>query len=120
MRFLLDNSVSWRIARSLREAGHDAIHVADLGLADEDDAVIYQRAMSDRRFLITQDADFSAHHSSANEPVAVVLFRLSTGRPSVLASTLLASLPTLAGQLEGAPYVTLTDDGIWVRPAGPR
>ncbi len=33
MRFLIDNALSPRIAEGLNEAGHDAIHVRDIGLA---------------------------------------------------------------------------------------
>jgi predicted nuclease of predicted toxin-antitoxin system len=54
VRFLVDANLSPRLAVSLTEAGHDAVHVADLGMsratdlgilevADRDDPVVVYR-----------------------------------------------------------------------------
>lgn len=40
MRFLIDNALSPRIAEGLNEAGHDAIHVREIGLSSATDEEI--------------------------------------------------------------------------------
>jgi predicted nuclease of predicted toxin-antitoxin system len=39
MRFLLDENVFYRVAGHLKAAGHEAVHVSELGLTSADDAV---------------------------------------------------------------------------------
>jgi predicted nuclease of predicted toxin-antitoxin system len=58
MRFLVDNNLSHRLASLLRQGGHEAIHVRDLGLADADDETIFLAAGRDHRIIIAQDTDF--------------------------------------------------------------
>lgn len=43
MRFLLAKNVSSRPDSELEAAGHDAVHVDDLGMADADDVDILRR-----------------------------------------------------------------------------
>jgi predicted nuclease of predicted toxin-antitoxin system len=49
MNFLVDNAVSPDVADLLRQAGHDAVHVRDYGLASADDSVIFDRAAMENR-----------------------------------------------------------------------
>ena len=43
-KFLIDNALSPELARLVREAGHDAVHVRDDGLPAAEDSVILERA----------------------------------------------------------------------------
>ncbi len=53
MRFLIDNALSPRIAEGLNEAGHDAIHVRDIGLASAtDDKILSHAKLVYRKILI--------------------------------------------------------------------
>jgi predicted nuclease of predicted toxin-antitoxin system len=94
------------LAALLQQAGHDAIHVRELGLQHADDAVIFERAAAEHRIVVSADADFAtllAVHSS-RQP-SVIQFRGEGSRkPEALARMLLANLPQLVDALEnGAP-----------------
>ena len=60
MRWLLDQGLPRSSAASLSAAGHDAIHAADIGLANAPDRIILERASADDRIVATLDADFHA------------------------------------------------------------
>ena len=42
MKFLIDNALSPMVSEGLRLAGHDAVHVRDVGLQDAMDEVILE------------------------------------------------------------------------------
>lgn len=58
MRFLIDNALSPAVASHLSAAGHDAIHVRDLGMSAASDQLIFDQAATDDRVIVTADADF--------------------------------------------------------------
>jgi predicted nuclease of predicted toxin-antitoxin system len=118
MRVLIDNSLSWRIGRDLRAVGHDAVHVADLNLAKAADRVIFERAVSEKRIILTQDSDFGPIHASATTRVGVALFKLSDGRPSVQAEVFIENTPELEPILEAAGFVIIDDRGLHVQDGG--
>jgi len=60
MRLLLDANLSPRVAESLRDAGFDAVHVADLGLVTATDDEIFDRAAEGSLVVVTADSDFGA------------------------------------------------------------
>ena len=58
MKFLLDQDVYALTARFLQSLGHEVNLVAELGLAQADDAVLLARARALDRIFITRDRDF--------------------------------------------------------------
>jgi predicted nuclease of predicted toxin-antitoxin system len=59
MNVELDENLPEKIADELRELGHDVDTVRGEGLQGRADSVIWRAAQVERRFLITQDLDFS-------------------------------------------------------------
>ena len=59
MKFLLDENLSPRQAETMRELGHDAVSVAESGLAGADDTVRRRAAIESGRILVTLDGDFA-------------------------------------------------------------
>ena len=53
MRFLLDENVSYRVSPYLKVAGHDAVHVGEIGLTSTDDSVILVRARDEGRVIVS-------------------------------------------------------------------
>ena len=60
MRFLIDAQLPPGLAHWLIRQGRAAEHVADLDLADAEDAAIWLKAKSLSAILITKDEDFVA------------------------------------------------------------
>lgn len=117
MRFLVDNALSPVLAAKLRDAGHEAIHVRDVGLADSDDLTIFERAAAENRVLISADTDFGTLLAlrQASKP-SVILFRLESGRaPQRQAELLIANLPPLSASLDEGCVAVLEDNRIRVR-----
>jgi len=59
--YLDDDSASALLARLLRQAGHDVLLPADVGMAGEDDSVHLLRALREQRVLLSQN-----HHDFDN------------------------------------------------------
>ena len=61
MRFLIDEMFSAAVAGHLRDLGHDALHVGDLGLAGRTDDEVLAVATAQDRVVVTGNAvDFVA------------------------------------------------------------
>ena len=116
MRFLLDNSLSPRMVERLAAAGHDAVHVRDLGLAEANDASIFAAAARDHRILVAQDADFAMIVALGQEThPSLILFRCRVKSPDDLSRILVANLAILQADLDRGAIVTFDDARIRVR-----
>jgi predicted nuclease of predicted toxin-antitoxin system len=73
MRFLLDQGTPRSTVFLLREAGFDAVHVGEIGMAAAEDDLILRRAATENRVVVTLDADFHALLALSN-----------VGKPSVI------------------------------------
>ena len=59
MKFLLDENLSPLHARTVRDLGHDAVSVVEIGLSGADDLDVRAAAIEQERILVTLDADFA-------------------------------------------------------------
>jgi predicted nuclease of predicted toxin-antitoxin system len=57
MNFLADESCAGPVVRTLREAGHDVVAIAEVAAGATDEQVL-ERALNEKRVLITEDRDF--------------------------------------------------------------
>jgi predicted nuclease of predicted toxin-antitoxin system len=117
MKFLVDNALSPVLAAVLQQAGHDAIHVRSVGLQHADDDVIFERAATEHRIVVSADADFGTLLAlRASRQPSVIQFRGEGSRkPDALARTLLANLPKLVDSLENGCIVTFEPSRVRVR-----
>lgn len=59
MKFLVDAQLPPALARRIRELGHEAEHVHDIGLGQATDAAIWEYATATSCVLISKDQDFA-------------------------------------------------------------
>lgn len=86
MRFLVDNQLPGALATLLREQGHEAEHVLDLGLGQGKDNPIWQRAIAAQSVIITKDEDFAEWARRGRPGPSVVWLRVgNTSRRALLA-----------------------------------
>ena len=117
MRFLIDNALSPIVAEGLRQSGHDAVHVRDLGLAAADDVTIFEHGGRDQRVIVSADTDFGTILALRKTAYpSVILFRGATPRnPTGQVRLLLANLGEIATVVERGAVVVLEPQRIRVR-----
>lgn len=117
MRFLVDNALSPFVAERLRQAGHDAAHVRDYGLAAASDEEIFERAKTDDRMLFSADTDFATLLAQrAESRPSLILFRQARNRrPEQQAAMLLSNLPAIEEPLQSGSVVVLEDARLRIR-----
>jgi predicted nuclease of predicted toxin-antitoxin system len=117
MRFLVDNALSPRVAELLAAAGHDAVHVRQLGLASAADAELFDLAANEDRVIVSADTDFGALLAFRRQSrPSVVLFRgRSPRRPEQQATLLLENLRVIGGELSVGAVVTVYEHRLRIR-----
>jgi hypothetical protein len=116
MRVKLDENLPARLVSVLSELGHDVDTVPSEGIAGSDDAVVWQAAQAGRRFLVTQDLDFSdvrkytpgTHHG-------LLLVRLPEPGRAALFERVAAIFRTESVDTWGGCMVTATPHKVRVR-----
>ena len=118
MRFVIDNALSPQLASELSVAGHDAIHVRDVGLAQADDETIMRFAAGDGRVVVSADTDFGALAAlyAARLPSIILFRRGSPRRPEIQARLLLANLAGIEPDLGSGAIVIFHGGRLRVRP----
>lgn len=106
MRFLVDAQLPPELASWLITSGHEAHHVAGLGMSGARDSEIWQKAVEFQAILITKDSDFfSIFQATAGtqKQAGVVWLRVGntrTRRLLEIMGSLLPEIVNLASQGE--------------------
>jgi predicted nuclease of predicted toxin-antitoxin system len=117
VKLLLDANLSPEVGRRLKEAGHDAIHVADIGLLTAADPEILRTAAKEERILLTADSDFGALLAlgSLASPSVLLLRSADHLRPAEQAELIAINLPSISAELARGAIASLTRDRLRVR-----
>ena len=84
LRFLIDECLSARLGVLLSDAGHDAVHVGDLGLLGGTDETVMAAALDDRRIVVSADTDFGETLAASIAQYPSVLLLRRKGRTAAL------------------------------------
>lgn len=86
MRFLVDAQLPPALAALLRERGHDAVHVTEIGPANATDRALWEYAIEHEAVIVTKDEDFADMVAMGREAPVVVWIRVgNTRRVALLA-----------------------------------
>jgi predicted nuclease of predicted toxin-antitoxin system len=105
------------LARILREAGHDAVHVRDYGLHAAEDPAILERAGSEDRILISADSDFGMLLATSHrtKPSFVLFREPELIRAADIASAIFLNLPAIENELLAGCVATFRHGRVRVR-----
>ncbi|HBX79050.1 MAG TPA: hypothetical protein DEG43_15515 [Acidimicrobiaceae bacterium] len=117
MRFLLDQNQSPKLVALLASAGHDTVHVGNLGLGEASDAEIFAVAAEQDRVIVSGDTDFGDLLAETNslKPSVILLRRQDRRRAHQVAALLLANLGPVGADLDAGAVVVLDQDRVRVR-----
>ena len=113
----MDNALSPLLANGLRQAGHEASHVRDYGMATAADDAIFDLAARDERVVVSADTDFGTLLSlwPETKPSVILLRRVSQRRPEAQLALLLANLPNVAAALDEGCIVVFDEKRVRIR-----
>ncbi len=119
MKLLLDQGLPRGACEHLARQGHDAIHVADVGLATATDVAILDWAVVHGRVIVTLDADFHAILvlRGAAGP-SVVRVRVEGLRAEALSDLVSKVVMQAVHALSAGAMVTVGPDGETIRARG--
>ena len=115
MRFLVDEGVDTRLAAMLTAAGHDVVEIV-VTARGSDDLAIADRAMTERRIIVTADKDFGdlAFRDGIAMP-GIVLMRMPGSTFEERSSQLSLAISLYADRLDQM-IIVVEPDNIRARP----
>ena len=115
MRFLVDAQLPRRLAVFLVSEGHDAVHTLDLPLGNATpDSEINEISVSERRVVITKDADFVESFLLQQKPYKLLLVSTGNIRNAELEKLFKSSLSQIVSLFETYTFVELGFDSLSV------
>ena len=108
MKLLVDMNLSPRWASTLADAGFEAVHWSQLGMANAPDHEIMAFARDNGYVVFTNDLDFSTLLAATNdEKPSVVQVRAENLRPEAIGKEVIAALQQMKTELNEGALVTV-------------
>src|SRR5438093_9996922 len=92
-RFVIDEQLPPALGRLFKEAGHDAVHIYNIGLGGASDQRIWKEAIARKAILVTKDADFVVRRLRSATGPPVLWIRLGNTTPAILCAKMEPMLP---------------------------
>ena len=100
MKFLVDAQLPPAVARWLREAGHDAQAVREVGLREAEDEAIWKHALAAGAVIVTKDEDFAIRAQQMDASPVIVWVRIGNTSNHALRLWLMPQLPQITVWIE--------------------
>lgn len=100
MNFIVDAQLPPALVDWLVEQGHEAMHVADLGLRDATDGAIWAQAQSQNAIILTKDADFAERAARDSSGPVIVWLRVGNATNRSLLQWIWPRWPQIISLLE--------------------
>ncbi|PYT97266.1 MAG: hypothetical protein DMG38_20335 [Acidobacteria bacterium] len=102
MNFVADESCARPVIQALREAGHDVVAIAEIAKGATDDQVL-ERALKEKRVLITEDRDFGELiYARGRSSAGVILVRFPSRARRAKSATVIQAVSKLGSRLGDA------------------
>jgi predicted nuclease of predicted toxin-antitoxin system len=95
VKFLVDAQLPPAVAQWLREAGHDAQAVREVGLREAEDGDIWSHALATGAAIVTKDEDFPTRAQQTLHSPVIVWLRIGNSSNHVLRQWFLPQLPQI-------------------------
>ena len=103
--------IAQSISLWLKSEGHDAIHLNDEGLYKLPDISIIEKAVTEKRIILTTDMDFGQLLAfNKSHKISVIQFRTSTFTPANIRNKLELLFEEFSNQLDGDFIITVEDN----------
>ena len=100
MRFVADEGCDFAVTRALRAAGHDVVAIAEISPRIGDHEVL-ERAIDERRVLLTEDKDFGELvYARARMNNGVILLRFPADARAAMADAVVDAVGRLGDGLQ--------------------
>jgi predicted nuclease of predicted toxin-antitoxin system len=103
LKFIVDAQLPPALAGWLRDHGHQAEHVQDVGLREAEDSPIWQYALIQRSVILTKDEDFAARARQVKqdrETPVIVWLRIGNCSNRALQKWFVPLLPEIVREIE--------------------
>jgi predicted nuclease of predicted toxin-antitoxin system len=100
VKFIIDAQLPPALARALRESGHDAQAVREIGLREAEDSLIWDYAQANQAVVITKDEDFAERRMSSQTSPVIVWLRIGNTSNRALLAWLLPLWPDIIIRIE--------------------
>ena len=102
MNFMADESCAGPVIRALRDAGHDVVAIAEVARGATDEQVL-ERALKEKRVLITEDRDFGELvYARGRSSAGVILVRFHSRARQAKPATVVEAVAKLSSRLQDA------------------
>ena len=102
MNFVADESCARPVIQALRQAGHDVVAIAEIAKGATDDQVL-ERALKEKRVLITEDRDFGELvYARGRSSSGVILVRFPSRARRAKSATVIEAVSKLGSRLGDA------------------
>lgn len=107
MKFLVDEQLPPLLAQWLRDGGHDASHIKELGWRAAKDRLIWTEAISQRAVIVSKDEDFAGWRRQGDGPQVLWICTGNTTRDVLITRVDAVWARVLALLEAGEPIVEL-------------